>query len=46
MMPNDGSFPRPVENTDRSRIGINTLISRALLFCDAQFDREFYRGGR
>jgi hypothetical protein len=29
----------------RPPIGINTLISRALLFCDAQFDQEF-TGGR
>jgi hypothetical protein len=29
----------------RPRVGVNTLIRRALVFCDAQFDREF-GGGR
>jgi hypothetical protein len=32
-------------NTQRPRIGINTLIANALTFCDRQFDREF-SGGR
>ena len=38
-------FRNRLKNAQRPRIGINTLISRALLFCDGQFDREF-SGGR
>src|SRR6266853_2906190 len=38
-------FRNRLKNTQRPRIGINTLISRALLFCDRQFDQEF-TGGR
>ena len=38
-------FRNRLKNTQRPRIGINTLISRALLFCDRQFDQEF-AGGR
>ncbi len=38
-------FRSRLRNTERARVGINTLISRALLFCGAQFDREF-AGGR
>jgi hypothetical protein len=38
-------FRDRLRNTPRPRIGINTLISQALLFCDARFDREF-AGGR
>jgi Protein of unknown function (DUF1194) len=38
-------FRNRLKNTERARIGVNTLISRALLFCDQQFDREF-TGGR
>lgn len=38
-------FRDRLRNTQRPQIGINTLISRALLFCDRQFDREF-TGGR
>jgi hypothetical protein len=38
-------FREQLRSKQRPRVGINTLISRALLFCDAQFDREF-TGGR
>jgi hypothetical protein len=39
------SFRTRLKNVQRPRIGINTFISQALLFCDAQFDRDF-TGGR
>jgi hypothetical protein len=39
------SFRNRLTNTPRPRIGINTFISKALLFCDARFDLEF-AGGR
>src|ERR1700730_3502512 len=39
------SFRNRLKDAQRRRIGINTLISRALFFCDAQFDQEFI-GGR
>ncbi len=38
-------FRNRLNNTQRARVGINTLISRALYFCDALFDQEF-TGGR
>src|SRR5437588_9068090 len=38
-------FRDRLRNSERPRIGINTFISKALFFCDAQFDREF-TGGR
>jgi hypothetical protein len=38
-------FRNRLRTIQRPQIGINTLISRALLFCDRQFDREF-TGGR
>jgi len=38
-------FRNRLKDAQRPRIGINTLISRALFFCDGQFDREF-SGGR
>ena len=38
-------FRDQLKTAERPRVGINTLISRALLFCDGQFDREF-AGGR
>ncbi len=38
-------FRDRLRNAQRPRIGINTLISQALLFCDARFDQEF-SGGR
>ena len=38
-------FLTQLKNAQRPRIGINTLISKALSFCDGQFDREF-TGGR
>src|SRR5438874_3637367 len=38
-------FRDRLRNTPRPRIGINTLISRALFFCDRQFDKAF-AGGR
>jgi hypothetical protein len=38
-------FRDRLHSTQRGRVGINTLISRALVFCDRQFDREF-TGGR
>jgi len=38
-------FRDRLRNAQRPRIGINTLISQALLFCDARFDQEF-TGGR
>ncbi len=38
-------FRNQLKAAQRPRIGVNTLISRALLFCDRQFDREF-TGGR
>ena len=39
------SFRNRLKDARRPPIGINTLISRALVFCNAQFDREF-TGGR
>src|SRR6185295_4842460 len=38
-------FRNRLNSAQRPRIGVNTLISRALLFCDGQFDQEF-TGGR
>lgn len=38
-------FRNRLKTAQRPRIGINTWISRALVFCDAQFDREA-SGGR
>jgi hypothetical protein len=38
-------FRERLRNEQRPRVGINTLISQALLFCDARFDKEF-TGGR
>jgi hypothetical protein len=38
-------FRNRLNGARRPPIGINTLISRALAFCDAQFDQEF-TGGR
>jgi hypothetical protein len=38
-------FRDRLKNTRRAQIGVNTLISRALSFCDQQFDQEF-TGGR
>lgn len=38
-------FRNRLKDTQRPRIGINTLISRALLFCDRQLDQQF-AGGR
>ncbi len=38
-------FRNRLRAAQRPRIGINTLISRALRFCDGQFDQEFI-GGR
>jgi hypothetical protein len=38
-------FRNRLKNAERPRIGINTFISNALLFCDGRFDREF-TGGR
>jgi Protein of unknown function (DUF1194) len=38
-------FRDRLKGAQRPPIGINTYISRALLFCDRQFDREF-TGGR
>ena len=38
-------FRDRLKNTQRPQIGVNTLISRALSFCDRQFDQEF-TGGR
>ena len=38
-------FRDRLRNTQRPQIGINTFISRALAFCDRQFDQEF-TGGR
>jgi hypothetical protein len=38
-------FRNRLKNEERPRIGINTFMSRALFFCDGQFDREF-TGGR
>jgi hypothetical protein len=38
-------FRNRLKQTQRPQIGINTLISKALLFCDARFDQEF-TGGR
>jgi hypothetical protein len=39
------AFRNLLKDAQRPRIGINTLISRALLFCDRLFDQEF-TGGR
>jgi hypothetical protein len=39
------TFRNQLKNTQRSRVGINTFISRALAFCDQQFDQVF-TGGR
>src|SRR5262249_58222352 len=38
-------FRERVRREQRPRVGIHTLISQALLFCDARFDKEF-TGGR
>ena len=38
-------FRNRLRNTQRPQVGINTLISRALLFCDRLFDFA-YAGGR
>jgi hypothetical protein len=38
-------FRDRLKNTRRPQIGVNTLISRALSFCDRQFDQGF-TGGR
>jgi Protein of unknown function (DUF1194) len=38
-------FRNRLKDTQRPQIGINTLISRALLFCNRLFDQEF-TGGR
>ena len=38
-------FRNRLQDTQRPQIGINTLISRALLFCNRLFDKEF-NGGR
>jgi hypothetical protein len=38
-------FRNRLRNVQRPQIGVNTLISRALLFCGGQFDQEF-TGGR
>jgi hypothetical protein len=38
-------FRDRLRNVQRPQIGVNTLISRALLFCDRQFDKDF-AGGR
>jgi hypothetical protein len=38
-------FRDQLRNVQRPQIGVNTLISRALLFCDRQFDKDF-AGGR
>jgi hypothetical protein len=38
-------FRNRLGNIHRPQIGVNTLISRALLFCGRQFDQEF-AGGR
>jgi hypothetical protein len=38
-------FRERLRQKPRARIGINTFIARALLFCDAQFDQQF-SGGR
>ncbi len=38
-------FRNRLRQTQRPQIGINTLIGKALLFCDARFDQEF-TGGR
>src|SRR5262245_7167519 len=38
-------FRNRLRQAARPQIGINTFISKALLFCDGQFDREF-TGGR
>jgi hypothetical protein len=39
------AFRSRLKDARRPPIGINTLISRALFFCNAQFDRDF-TGGR
>ena len=39
-------FRNRLKNSQRPQIGINTLISRALLFCDRQFDQAFSGGRR
>jgi uncharacterized protein DUF1194 len=39
------TFRNRLKNTQRPQIGINTFISKALLFCDRQFDQNFI-GGR
>ena len=38
-------FRNRLRDTERPRIGVNTFISRAMLFCDRQFDGAF-TGGR
>jgi Protein of unknown function (DUF1194) len=40
-----GVFRNRLKGEQRPRIGVNTLIRRALLFCDTQFDGPF-TGGR
>jgi hypothetical protein len=37
-------FRNRLKTAQRPPIGINTFISNALMFCDAQFDREFSAG--
>ncbi len=39
------SFRDRLRSGQRPRVGVNTFISRALLFCDGEFDRAFV-GGR
>lgn len=43
--PSMNSFRDRLSQVQRPQIGVNTLISRALLFCDRQFDQQF-TGGR
>jgi hypothetical protein len=43
--PSMEQFRDRLRGAQRPQIGINTFISRALLFCDARFDQEF-TGGR
>ena len=38
-------FRNRLKGAERPRVGINTYISRALFFCNGQFDRDF-TGGR
>jgi len=39
------AFRNRLKGEQRPRVGINTFITQALLFCDGQFDKEF-TGGR